>query len=243
MIEYRVMDEANIVPYCLHSGPIPLSDLIRPEEARARFEAEKGLPHGPVVEFLRAISRVYGASGVMAIDGDMVIGKIRFAPRYLFGGADFGCVQGDEGVAAIAAVDLQKLPAEDELSPKSLFIWCIQMVPTHRGQGIGTSMLTTAIAWARSNDWEEIHARASRHIRPLMDWTGMLSIDRCRRLGFTEVSHSVHDELRKSVVAMRGGFHGEEVKKQWAPYADLSDDEASWVYEVILNVSQKEETA
>jgi GNAT superfamily N-acetyltransferase len=229
------MDETRVLPYCLHGGPIPVSDLVHPEEARARIEAEKGLPHGPIVEFLRAISRVYGASGVMAVDGDAVIGKLRFAPWGGFLSPGHGCVQSEAEVNSIGALDLGKLTPKEELSPKSLFIWCFQVVPAYGGQGIGTNMLVTAIDWARENGWEEIQALAVRHIRPLLDWAGSESIDRLRRLGFREVGHSVNDELKKGVVAMRGGYHGEDVRRQWEPYANLSDDEASWIYDVVLN--------
>jgi len=239
MVQYLVMDETRVLPYCLHGGPIPVSDLAHPEEARARVEAEKGLPHGPIVEFLRGVSRVYGACGVMAVDGDVVIGKIRFAPVSLFPAITSACVQSEDGVSAIAAIDLKRLTPKEDLSPKSLFLWCIQIVPEYGRQGIGMNLLTFMIAWARENGWEEIQALASRHIRPLLDWTGLPSIDRLRRLGFREVGHSVNDELRKGVVAMRGGYHGEDVRRQWDSYTDLSDDEASWVYEAVLNLSKE----
>ena len=241
MVQYLIMDETRVLPYCLHGGPIPISDLVHPEEARARIEAEKGLPHGPIVEFLRAVSRVYGASGIMAVDGDsalrpgsgQVIGKIRFAPVSLFPSITSACVQSEDGVSAIGALDLERLTPKEDLSPKSLFLWCVQIVPEYGRQGIGMNLLTAMIAWARDNGWEEIQALASRHIRPLLDWTGMPSIDRLRRLGFREVGHSVNDELKKGVVAMRGGYHGEDVRRQWDSYTDLSDDEASWVYDVV----------
>jgi GNAT superfamily N-acetyltransferase len=231
MVQYLVMDETRVLPYCLHGGPIPVSDVDHPEEARARIEAEKGLPHGPIVEFLRAVSRAYGASGIMAVDGDEVIGKIRFAPGD-------GCLQTPDAVDEIGALDLSKLTPKEELSPKSLSIWCLQVIPEYCRQGVGMNLLVSAIDWARENGWEEIQALASRHIRPLLDWTGMPSIDRLRRLGFREVGHSVNDELKKGVVAMRGGYHGEDVRKQWESYANLSDDEASWVYDMVLNLTE-----
>jgi len=238
MIEYRMIDESCLLPYCLHSGAVPLASLSHPEEARARFEAEHGLPHSPVAEFLQALSRNYGAVGVIAVDGDVIVGKVRFAPRYLFGGTDQGCVQSEDGVKAIKAVELEKLTPFEDLRPKSLFIWCFQALPAYAGQGIGTSMLRTLIAWARENGWEEMHASAIGHIRPLLDWTGAFSIDRYRNLGFVETGHRVHEDLKAGVVAMRGGHHGEDLKKQWEQYAHLSDDEASEFYDVLLDIRQ-----
>ena len=240
MAQYLIMDEFRVLPYCLHGGPIPVSDLIHPEEARARIEAEKGLPHGPIVEFLRRVSQVYGASGVMAVDGDSVIGKIRFAPRSIFPAITSSCVQSDEGVDAIKAIDLDTLIPKDDLSPKSLLIWCSQVVPEYRGRGIGANLLATTIAWARDNNWDETQALATRHIRPLLHWSGAESMDRLRRLGFREVGCSVNDELKKGVVAMRGGYHGEDVRRQWEPHADLSDDEASRLYEMVLGLHNQE---
>lgn len=232
MVRYLMMDESHILPYCLHKGPAPVSDLADPEAARARAEAEWGLVHGPVVPFLRAVSRTYGATGVMVVDGEVVIGKLRFAPKSL----PPGCVQLADEMDKIADIDLERLTPKEELCPKSLCIWCSQLIPRYRGQGIGTNMLTMAIEWARTNGWEEMHSMASRHIRPILDVTGMPSMERLSRLGFVETGHSVHPDMRELVVSMRGGHHGEEVREQWEQYADLSDDEASWVYDAVLDL-------
>lgn len=232
MVEYLMMDESHLLPYCLHKGPAPVSDLADPEAARARAEAEWGLPHGPVVHFLRALAWTYGATGVIAIDGDIVIGKLRFAPKSL----PPGCVQLADEVDKIAAIDLAGLPPKDKLSPRSLCLWYLQVIPARTGQGIRTGMLQAAVDWVRTNGWDEMHSMASRHIRPILDVTGMPSMERLSRLGFVEICHLVHPDMRELVASMRGGHHGEEVRLQWGQYSDLSDDEASWVYDAVLDL-------
>jgi len=194
------------------------------------------LPEGTIAAFLRSVSRAYGACGVTAVDGDKVIGKVRFYPKYLVDMMTTGCVQSDDGIRAIAGFDPSVLTPLESLSPKSLYVWCFQLVAEYSGQGIGARMLRTTIDWCRANGWDEIHCKATRHIRPLLDWSGMQSTERYKKFGFQIGRHEISDEMKQGVVAMRGGYHGEDVRKQWEPHAHLSDDEASWVYDVALRL-------
>jgi hypothetical protein len=94
-------------------------------------------------------------------------------------------------------------------------------------------MLRRLLAWARAEGWEEVRAGATRHIPPLLAWSGMLSREAYGRLGFACAGVASHDAL-EGVVHMRAGGHGEDVRLQWAPFAHLSDEEASETYDMTL---------
>jgi len=66
-----------------------------------------------------------------------------------------------------------------------------------------------------------------------MSWANHLSVERYRKLGF-DVKPS--EERCEAAVSQRRGAHGEFIKKLWEPFAHLSDEEASMMYDVRLNL-------
>jgi len=233
MVEFQMMDQNHPLVSCLHAGAIPAAE----SAAGAYAEREYGLPEGSIARFLQAVSRAYGACGVMAVEGEQIIGKIRFWPQSLVDAIPDICVQAREGAHAIASFDVMSLP------PRSgcLCFGCFQIIPEYRGRGIAAGMLSAAIGWARANGWETLHAKAIRNIRPLLDWAGVWSVEGYQRMGFQVTGHTVSQELKQGVEAMRGGCHGEAVQRQWKPYGHLSGDEAAWCYDVTLHLRSGEE--
>ena len=234
MIEYRMMDENCLLTSCLHGGVISLS--ASSEDAWA--EREYGLPEGSIARFLRALCREYGSCGVMAIDGDSIVAKIRFCPQFFSDtvSPESLCVQTEKEARFIASFDVERLTPKDELPSKTLWILCFQVVSSYRGRGIATHMLETLIEWAKANGWDQIQSKAIWYIRPLLDWTGMWSVERYRKLGFQVIGHTPCEELMQAVIAMKDGCHGDDVRLQWEQYGHLSNDKASWLYDVALNV-------
>ena len=205
-------------------------------------EREYGLPEGSIARFLRALCREYGSCGVMAVDGDSVVAKIRFCPLSFSDtlSPESLCVQMEKEARLIASFDVETLTPKDALPSKALCVLCFQVASSYRGRGIATRMLETLIEWAKENGWEEIHSKAIQHIQPLLDLTGMWSVERYRKLGFQVTGHTPREELMQVVVAMRDGCHGEEVRLQWEQYGHLSDDEASRLYDVVLRIRPDE---
>ncbi|HOF88238.1 MAG TPA: hypothetical protein PLZ36_09085, partial [Armatimonadota bacterium] len=76
MITYRIMDATCPLPTCLHGGPLPLAC-----QAPAYVETVSDIPPGTVARTLQAISTQYGACGVLAVEGERVVGKIRAFPQ------------------------------------------------------------------------------------------------------------------------------------------------------------------
>ena len=233
MVEYRMMHEGSVLTSCLHSGPISLAEVARAEELPSWLERDAQLPGGTVARVLNALCREYGSCGVMAVDGDVVVGKVRFAPAGLNEGVP-ECAQ--QHAEAWLGCDPGTLPPRRGLRPRALRIWCVQVVADdrYRRKGIATAMVAQMAAWARAEGWEEIHAHAIRAIPPLLDWAGIFSLDAYRRLGFTPTSSEVGPGLLEGVRHMREGGHGEDVHKQWDAFAHLTDEEAATLYAVTL---------
>jgi len=109
--------ESNVC-WCL-SYRIP-SKLNRELEGRARGE------------YVEKLCSETPAPGVMAYDGDEVVGWAAVAPR-------------ENTVFARS----RKIPQVDDLDVWSL--WCIRTRPGHRGQGIAHALIEGAVDFARSN--------------------------------------------------------------------------------------------
>jgi len=227
-----MMDEGCVLASCLHGGAIPLAEALDAEAYPAWLETQCDLPAGTVARALQALCREYGSCGVMAVDDGQVVGKVRFGPTEVCDDIPFCAQQMPDRLAALAA---GALPKRTELTRESLSILCLQLTSEHRGRGIATAMVRRVIAWAREGGWEEIRAKATRPIPPLIEWTGMFSLHAYEKLGFGRTGQAVaFSEMVDGVRSMRAGHHGEDVREQWAPFAGLSDEEAAEVYPVVL---------
>jgi GNAT superfamily N-acetyltransferase len=236
MTTYRMMDETCLLPSCLHGGPVPLASLREALTTAAWAEREHDLPPGALARFLQALCRRYGSAAVLAVDGDLVVGKLRFAPRSVKRMLSGICYQQAAEARRIAELDLQSLPAREALTRQELRLDCYQVAPGYSGRGIAKGLLDTALAWARATGWQTVSSSAIRHIRPLLNWSGQASVKALREHGFVVVSEAVNADLREGVVSQRQGYHGDDVQRQWEAFADLSDDGAATLYEMTLEL-------
>jgi len=227
-----MMREGCVLTSCLHSGPIPLAHVLEAESRPAWLETETDLAPGTVARVLNALCREYGSCGVMVLDGGQVIGKARVGPTEICDDQPF-CVQ--QLPDRLSALSTSALPPMASLGRRALSILCLQLAEggTYFGRGIGGEMVRQVVAWARSRGWDEIRAKATRHIPPLLHWTGLLSVDAYDKLGFTCVG-LLDVDLLDGVRSMRAGHHGDDVLRQWEPFEHLSDEEAAAVYELVL---------
>jgi GNAT superfamily N-acetyltransferase len=81
-------------------------------------------------EYVRALCARDVAPGVLAYDGDEVVGWAAVAPR-----------------SELPFARSRKIPHVDDLPVWS--VWCIRVRPGHRGQGISHPLLEGAVAYAR----------------------------------------------------------------------------------------------
>ncbi len=82
-------------------------------------------------EYVRALCSRDNAPGVLAYDGDEVVGWAAVAPR-----------------SELPFARSTKIPRLDDLPVWS--VWCIRVRPGHRGKGISQQLLEGAVAYARS---------------------------------------------------------------------------------------------
>lgn len=82
-------------------------------------------------EYVRRLCNRKVAPGVLAYDGEDVVGWAAVAPR-----------------SELPFARSRKIPHVDELPVWS--VWCIRVRPGHRGKGISHSLLEGAVAYARS---------------------------------------------------------------------------------------------
>ncbi len=235
MIEYKLMTEGKVLTSCLHGGSLPVAAITRSEQQPSWLEQDQNLPTGTIARLLNALSRAYGACGLMAVEGDAIVGKVRFAPDTLPGEVP-QCVQ--QYPDRMLAFEPGLLPTFEQLEPKALRLWCVQVVDDtrFRRKGIATELVRQTSAWARQTGYDEIRLQAVLPVSPLLEWTGLLSLGTCQRLGFEITTSQVSPELLAGVHNMRAGAHGEQVKEQWRGFSHLSDEEAATLYALTLDL-------
>ena len=108
-----------------------LSYRIPNKENRSLQREERG---GKVRDLMRQ-----GPPGVLAYDGDAVVGWAAVHPR-----------------ADTSFATNRKIPHVDDLDVWSL--WCVRVRPGHRGEGIAHHLVAGAVEWARSQDAPAIEA-------------------------------------------------------------------------------------
>lgn len=84
-------------------------------------------------EFVRELCGREVAPGVLAYEGDEVVGWAAVAPR-----------------SELPFARSRKIPHVDDLPVWS--VWCIRVRPGHRGRGISPALLDGAVAYARSQN-------------------------------------------------------------------------------------------
>ncbi|WP_052666799.1 GNAT family N-acetyltransferase [Nitriliruptor alkaliphilus] len=82
-------------------------------------------------EYVRTLCREDEGPGVLAYDGDTVVGWAAVAPR-----------------SELPFARSRKIPHVDDLPVWS--VWCIRVRPGHRGEGISHALLAGAVDYARS---------------------------------------------------------------------------------------------
>lgn len=234
MITYRMMDATCPLPSCLHGGSLPFPQCRDAIDVPAYVETVSDIPPGTVARTLQAISARYGACGVLALEDERVVGKIRAYPQALIDQVGYPCVQQERMIRPVIALAPADLPAREAYP--ILHLYCLQVAGEYSGRGIAGGMLDALIAWAATSGWRELRARAVSSIPPLLAWCGQLSRAALARRGFLVTDTTVSPELREGVVAQRAGYHGDDVRRQWVDFARWSDDEAAQVFAMTRNL-------
>ena len=122
-------------------------------------------------DFVRELCSQPVAPGVLAYDGDDVVGWAAVAPR-----------------AATQFARSRRIPHVDVVDVWSL--WCVRVRPGHRGQGISRALLEGAVAYARANGAPAVEGypadNRGEKVDLTMAYVGTRSM--FERAGFTKVA-------------------------------------------------------
>lgn len=201
-IDIRVMDEAFIVYRKLYRPPLTPANIgsINPgdwAEHLERFQREGWQQR--IEAFFRQQIRRIGSCGVLAWDGDGVIGKMYFTTKEVFhrfqgdGYPSVGqyCVEHDSMPRIIQLIEEDELQRLLASPSKTLRIVCFNVGHTetrYQGQGIASQMLALLKAWARSRGWRRLEALAYPDVVPYGAWAPhILRRGALERRGFTVV--------------------------------------------------------
>jgi len=69
-------------------------------------------------------------------------------------------------------------------------------------------------------------------------WSNCFRVERYRKLGFKATPSST--DSVEAALHQRRGYHGEAMKNMWEPYAHLSDEEVTKVYDVVLDLRKRD---
>jgi GNAT superfamily N-acetyltransferase len=124
-------------------------------------------------ECVRALTRRDVAPGVLAYDGDDVVGWAAVAPR-----------------AQLPFQHSTKIPHVDELPVWSL--WCIRVRPGHRGRGVAHALVSGAVDYAASQGAPAVEGypvdNGGRRVDLTMAYVGTRSL--FERAGFTQAAET-----------------------------------------------------
>ena len=130
-IEVRPATHARFDDVATMLGPKnPTSNVCWCLSHRLDARTNTGLVGPERGEFVRALTRRPVAPGVLAYDGDEVVGWAAVAPR-----------------SELPFARSTKIPHVDDLPVWS--IWCIRVRPGHRGRGIAQPLLEGAVDYVR----------------------------------------------------------------------------------------------
>ena len=122
-------------------------------------------------EYVRELCSRDVAPGVLAYEGDEVVGWAAVAPR-----------------AELPFARSRKIPQVDDLPVWS--VWCIRVRPGHRGKGISHALLDGAVAYARSQGAPAVEGypvdNEGRKVDITMAYVGTRGV--FERAGFTKAA-------------------------------------------------------
>ena len=122
-------------------------------------------------EYVRSLCGRDDGPGVLAYDGDEVVGWAAVAPR-----------------SELPFARSRKIPHVDDLPVWS--VWCIRVRPGHRGQGISHHLLDGAVAYARSRGAPAVEGypvdNAGRQVDQTMAYVGTRKL--FEAAGFTKAA-------------------------------------------------------
>lgn len=137
--------------------------------------------------YVRELTRLPVAPGVLAYDGDEVVAWAAVAPR-----------------AELPFAHSRKIPHVDHLDVWS--IWCIRVRPGHRGQGISHAALAGAVEYADEQGAPAVEGypvdNQGRHVDPTMAYVGTRALFESAGFGLAARTDSVSGGFPRVVMRL-----------------------------------------
>lgn len=185
---------------CIHYGPLKLDRL----EAAPVKDEKMDWPrfHARNVPLIEKLTELYGSCAVVAMDGDSIVGMLRFYPKAI---PDVDCMCMQQEYPAGPADDLvdRGLPTPDKISDRTLSVHCMLTRDPRRKElpyqrmGIGSRMVKKLIEWAGQNGWKAIEATAYEDLPWIYGNTGAAGKTFWEKLGFSIADVGVQPEFEQ----------------------------------------------
>ena len=231
-MEILPMTKDFVLFRCVHFGPLGPSNI---ETAPADIP---GLLDGQFERNKRFLTRVidaYGSCGMLAMDGDFVVGHVRFYPQTICDQHRF-CCQDPNNAITHEMVEMN-LPRLENPADRILRIDCILAHEDYRGQGLTHALLDGVLDWAKNNNWTAVRAWASPDNYWLASQICVPMLRTYLKHGFqkgkTVPSSEIIGMIKDLLTKMRDGELGAEKKKEFEEFCGNQElSEIATYYEV-----------
>jgi len=195
------MSRDFVVWRCLHGGPLSREDL---EACPSDLSVDWPTRRAKNVPLLEKLIDTYGTCAMLARDGDVIVGLVRFYPKWLFEWTGAGlCMQQCYPAGPNAELVDVPFPPLAELADKALSVHCmttgspLQASNPYQRKGLASQMVEVLIDWAGEHGWIGIAATACEEAEILYANSGAASMAFWEKLGFRLVETGVEPALRE----------------------------------------------
>lgn len=218
---------------CLHGGPLSKESIEQlPDEyadGLMKFRAVN-------VPLLKKLIETYGTCAILAKDGDLVVGTLRFYPKILFSDGSISgfCLQQGPPYGPSESSAVRELPLLEDIDDKTLKVHCMmtgspkQKENPYKRKGIGTRMACELIRWAKEKGWERIEATAYEEVEIMYAIFGAAGKSFWEKLGFsvvkTEIEHELRGEILKTMQeqVVAKGLSAEDARNKYTMQLNLT---------------------
>jgi GNAT superfamily N-acetyltransferase len=194
------MTEEFILWRCLHGGPLS-RDTIDQWSSTDKMPWKRYRDRN--IQLLMKLTRTYGSCAILARDGDLIVGHLRFYPKAVcdMEGAGGPCLQQDPPGGPAEDFAGRDFPDPAQIEDKTLGVHCLMMGSSlqkenpYQRKGIATRMVRALIEWAKANGWERIEADSFEDLPIIYEGTGSAGHTFWEKLGFRIVDRHIHPEL------------------------------------------------
>jgi GNAT superfamily N-acetyltransferase len=200
------MDKTFILYRCLHAGLLSSSNI---EQKSMNLP---GLPREQTrrnEEFLRRLIAAYGTCAMLAMEGEYVVGYIRFYPKAIYdlAGREHICCQEPQFWPTAEIVDM-KMPRFEDLADQTLQISCWFIHGDYRNRGLSHLLLQGLIEWAQERSWASVCASATFNDHWIASQACTLMLRTYEKHGFHAISKKPAPELKDYLRQVQEGKFG-----------------------------------